>query len=129
VSVKQALSPGGRHEGNSRIRRGSASSRAGRSLAPRSPAGGPRRDRCAASDFDEKTGRIAANHLNYAPDKYDFTEYFEDRTFDGIRLAARRLGYNADAQGKAGPKLSETLYEEIRWKVSLPESLSAPPAP
>lgn len=78
--------------------------------------------------FDENTGRLAANHLNYAPDKYDFTEYLDDRTFDGIRLAARRLSYNADAQGKTGPKLSETLYEEARWNVSLPASLFQPPA-
>jgi len=78
--------------------------------------------------FDEKTGRLAANHLNYAPGKYDFTEYLDDRMFEDLRLASRRLGYNADESGKTGPKISETLYEDIQFNVELPESLFAPPA-
>ena len=77
--------------------------------------------------FDAKSGRLCANHLNYAPDKYDFTEYFDDQLVDGIRVSARRHGYDADARGKSGPKFSEILYEEIRTNVALAEMLFAPP--
>lgn len=78
--------------------------------------------------FDEKTGRLAANHLNYDSGKYDFTEYFDDRMVEDLRLASRRLGYNADESGKTGPKISETLYEDIQFNVPLAESLFASPA-
>lgn len=61
--------------------------------------------------FDEKTGRLAANHLNYAPDKYDFTESFYDRTFDGIQLAARRVGLQRRRPRKDRP---ETFGDALR---------------
>lgn len=73
--------------------------------------------------FDAKSGRLVANHLNYEPGKYDFTEYLDERLIDGLRLATRRYGYGADARGKVGPRVSEIEYEEIRFDVPLADSL------
>ena len=78
--------------------------------------------------FDAKSGRLVANHLNYAPRKYDFTEYLDEQVVDGLRLATRRHGYDADARGKVGPRVSEIVYEEIRFGVPLADSLFALPA-
>jgi len=77
--------------------------------------------------FDTKTGRLCANHLNYEADQYDFSEYFDDQSFSGVRVATRRRGYSADASGKTGPLVSETLYEQVRFDVPLPDSLFSPP--
>lgn len=76
--------------------------------------------------FDTKTGRLCANHLNYGPDKYDFTEYLDEKSIDGLRLSTRRLGFDADARGKSAPKISETRYEDIRFNVPMPETLTSP---
>ncbi len=73
--------------------------------------------------FDAKTGRLCANHLNYGPGQYDFTEYHDDVDIGGMRVSTRRLGYRADARGRRGPKVSEILYEEIRRNVPLEDVL------
>ncbi len=78
--------------------------------------------------FDVKSGRLVANHLNYAPGKYDFTEYLDERLVDGLRLATRRHGYGADTRGKVGSRVSEIEYEEIRFGVPLADSLFGLPA-
>lgn len=78
--------------------------------------------------FDAKSGRLVANHLKYAPGKHDFTEYRDEKVVDGLRLATRRYGYDADARGKIGPRVSEIVYEEIRFGVPLADSLFALPA-
>lgn len=75
--------------------------------------------------FDARTGRLCANHLNYAPGKYDYTEYLDDKNVDGLRLSTRRYGYNADAHGKIGPRISETVYEQISTNKELPPALFA----
>ncbi len=77
--------------------------------------------------FDAKTGRLCANHLNYGPGQYDFTEYHDDADIGGMRVATRRLGYGADARGRQGPKVSEILYEEIRTNVPLEDALFVVP--
>jgi hypothetical protein len=78
--------------------------------------------------FDTKSGRLCANHLKYATDKYDFTEYADDTTVDGIRFATLRTDYEADARGKAGPRISEILYEDVRFNTDLPDAVfSVPP--
>jgi hypothetical protein len=80
--------------------------------------------------FDVRNGRLCANHLRYGPERYEFTEYDDDRTADGIRYAARRTDYEADAAGKAGPKISEILYDDVRFDIVLPDSVFAvPPVP
>lgn len=78
--------------------------------------------------FDRASGRLVANHLNYAPGKYDSTEYLDERLVDGLRLATRRLGYDADARGKVGPRVSEIVYEEIQFDVPLADSLFGLPS-
>ncbi len=75
--------------------------------------------------FEAGSGRLRANHLTYAPGKYDFTEYLDDRPVGALRLSTRRYGYDADAKGKKGSKVSEILYEEIRTNVPLDSGLFA----
>ncbi len=77
--------------------------------------------------FDTTTGRLCANLLNYENGKYDFTEYYDDQTVSLVRVATRRRGYGADANGKRGPLTSEILYDQIRFDVPAPDSLFAPP--
>jgi len=73
--------------------------------------------------FDSKSGRLCASHFKREPAKFDFSEHLEEKTFDGIRLATKRLGYGADAAGKKGPRISETIYEDVRFDVPLEDRL------
>ena len=73
--------------------------------------------------FDAESGRLTANHLQYEPGKYDSTEYHDDVEVGGLRFASRRLGFAADANGRVGPRVSEIVYENIRFGVPLPEAL------
>ncbi len=73
--------------------------------------------------FDPETGRIVCNHLEYAPGKFDWTEYYDEKPVGRLIFSTRRVGYNADANGRVGPKLSETLYEDIQSNVDLPANL------
>jgi hypothetical protein len=75
--------------------------------------------------FDSKSGRLCANHLTYGPEQYDYTEYHDDKTVDGLRLSTRRLGYKADARGKKGSPFSEIRYDEIRFDGDMPGTLFA----
>ncbi len=77
--------------------------------------------------FDPKTGRLAANHLEYAPGKFDWTEYFDEKPMGALLLSTKRIGYDADANGKVGPKRSETSYDEIQTNVDFPKDLFKPP--
>ncbi len=77
--------------------------------------------------FDPQTGRLACNHLEYAPGKYDWTEYFDEKPFGSLVMATRRVGYDANANGKVGPKRSETTYEEIKTNVEFPRAWFKPP--
>ncbi|MDQ2980218.1 MAG: hypothetical protein M3R62_13460 [Acidobacteriota bacterium] len=79
--------------------------------------------------FDTKTGRLTANHLNYDSGRYDFTEYSDDKTFSGVRLATHRRGFNADAKGKTGPQTTDTIYEDVRFDVPVSNSMFVPPRP
>ncbi|MEO8190691.1 MAG: hypothetical protein ABI682_10160, partial [Acidobacteriota bacterium] len=79
--------------------------------------------------FDTKTGRLCANHLNYDNGKYDFTEYYDDRSISGVRVATRRRGFTADATHKTGTLISETVYDQIRFDVPVPDSMFSPPKP
>jgi hypothetical protein len=73
--------------------------------------------------FDTKTGRLTSNLLEYGPGEYDYTEYIDDRQVEDLRLPARRFGYGADEKGKRGPKVSEIVYENVRFGVPLDEAL------
>ena len=75
--------------------------------------------------FDSRDGRLCANHLTYGPDKYDYTEYYDEKTVGGLRLSTRRLGYHADARGKVGSPFSEIRYDDIRFDGALPRALFA----
>jgi hypothetical protein len=77
--------------------------------------------------FDTKTGRLAANHLNYDSGRFDFTEYYDDKTFEGVRVATHRKGFNGDAKGKAGRQTTDTVYEDVRFNVPVDDSMFAPP--
>ena len=79
--------------------------------------------------FDTKTGRLCANHLNYESGKYDFTEYYDDQSISGVRIATRRRGFTADATHKTGTLVSETVYDQVRFDVPAPDSLFSPPKP
>ncbi|CAN5417981.1 hypothetical protein BH20VER3_BH20VER3_04400 [soil metagenome] len=71
--------------------------------------------------FDPKTGRLAANHLEYAAGKFDWIEYFEEKPVGAMLLSTKRVGYDADANGRVGPKRSETTYDEIQTNVEFPK--------
>lgn len=71
--------------------------------------------------FDPQTGRLAANHLEYAPGKFDWTEYFDEKPVGALFLSTKRVGYDADANGRVGPKRSETTYDEIQTNVDFPK--------
>lgn len=77
--------------------------------------------------FNPENGRLVANHLHYAPGKYDWTEYFDEKTFGGLTLSTRREGYDADANGRTGPKQSEITYDQIETNVELSPELFQPP--
>ncbi|MEO5722153.1 MAG: DUF6503 family protein [Chthoniobacterales bacterium] len=71
--------------------------------------------------FDPQSGRLVANHLEYESGKFDWTEYFDEKTIGKMLLSTKRVGYNADAHNKTGPKRSETTYDEIQTDVDFPK--------
>ena len=73
--------------------------------------------------FDAGTGRLLCNHLQYEPEKFDWTEYFDEKSVEGLIFATRRVGFNADATGKIGSKQSEIIYDQIRRNVQLDPGL------
>ena len=77
--------------------------------------------------FDPQTGRLACNHLQYEPDKYDLTEYYDEKPVGSMLLSTRRVGYTADANGKVGQKRSETTYDQIETNVEFPKDLFQKP--
>lgn len=79
--------------------------------------------------FDVKTGRLCAAHLNYETDKHDFTEYSDDQSVSGVRIATRRRGFTADATKKTGTLVAETVYDQVRFDVPTPDSMFSPPKP
>ena len=79
--------------------------------------------------FDARSGRLTANHLTYAPGKHDYTEYHDDMVVDGITLARRRLGFEADATRRKGERTSEIVYEDVKFAVPLDASVFAAPRP
>lgn len=78
--------------------------------------------------FDSKSGRLCANHLTYGPEKYDYTEYHDDKTVEGLRLSTRRLGYRADARRKTGSPFSEIRYDDVVFNGDMPAGLFSPAA-
>ncbi len=77
--------------------------------------------------FDSQSGRLVANHLEYAAGKFDWTEYYDEKPLGALLLATKRVGYDADANGKVGPKRSETTYDEMQTDVALDPKLFAFP--
>ena len=73
--------------------------------------------------FDRKTGRLVANNLKYEADKYDYTEYSDERPVAGLLLPMRRFGYAGNAKGRTGRRTSEILYEDVRFDVPFPPAL------
>ncbi len=73
--------------------------------------------------FDPQTGRLVANHLQYEADKWDWTEYYDEKPVGAMLLSTRRVGFTADANGKVGPKRSETTYDQIETNVTFPKNL------
>lgn len=77
--------------------------------------------------IEPKTGRLAANLLMYAAGRYDWTEYHDEKTVGALTLSTLRRGFNADANGKVGPKQSEITYDQIETNVTFSPGLFAPP--
>ena len=77
--------------------------------------------------FDPQTGRIVCNHLQYESAKWDWTEYFDEKPVGSMLLSTRRVGYEADANGKIGTKRSETTYDQIETNVEFPKDLFQKP--
>ncbi len=77
--------------------------------------------------FDPQTGRLACNHLQYEADKWDWTEYYDEKAVGSMLLSTRRVGYTADANGKVGQKRSETTYDQIETNVEFPRDLFKAP--
>ena len=77
--------------------------------------------------IEPKTGRLAANLLLYAVGRYDWTEYLNEKTIGALTLSTMRRGFNADANGRVGPKQSEITYDQIETNVTFSPDLFAPP--
>lgn len=76
--------------------------------------------------LDAKSGRLAANIIEYEPGKFDYTEYIDDQQAGPFRLPMRRNGFHATRTGKEGPRQSEIVYENIRFDVPLDAALFDP---
>ncbi|HSH37296.1 MAG TPA: DUF6503 family protein [Chthoniobacterales bacterium] len=77
--------------------------------------------------IDPQTGRLLANHLQYEADKWDWTEYYDEKPLVSLLISTRRVGYAADANGKIGPKRSETIYDQLESNVEFPRDLFKAP--
>jgi len=77
--------------------------------------------------IDATSGRLVGTHLLYAPGKYDWTEYFDEKNIGGLVFNTRRVGYDADANGKVGPKQSQATYDEIQTNVEFSGDLFKAP--
>jgi len=81
--------------------------------------------------FDARTGAWLGTHVDYGSSRgsgrFEVTELSESRSFDGLRLATRRVCLPADANGKTGPAFSETVYEDVQFNVAMDEGLFAIP--
>lgn len=77
--------------------------------------------------FDAKTARLVANLLQYSPDRWDYTEYYDEKPIGAMLLSTHRKGYDADAHGKRGPMQSEIWYDQIRTNEPLLPVLFEPP--
>lgn len=73
--------------------------------------------------IDPQTGRLVCNHLQFEADKWDWTEYYDEKPVGQMLLSTRRVGYKADANGKIGPKISEITYDQIETDVAFPKDL------
>ncbi len=69
--------------------------------------------------IDPRSGCLLANHLEFAPGKFDWTEYYDEKPVGQLLLSVRRVGYIRDAKGKVGPKQSEITYDQSRptWTI------------
>lgn len=77
--------------------------------------------------FDSKSGRLVANLLQYASDRYDYTEYYDDKPVGALLLSTRRQGYDATVHDKRGPMQSQIWYDQIRVNEPLLPVLFQPP--
>lgn len=77
--------------------------------------------------FDPQTGRLVANHLEFGPGKFDWTDYYNEKPVGPLLLSVRRVGYNADAKGKVGPKQTEITYDQFKVNVDYPPEYFEPP--
>lgn len=69
--------------------------------------------------FEAESGRLVRNHLRYDGDKYDLTDYLDERVVSGLAIAAKRISYASDEKGTALVKVSEVVYDDIRFDVPL----------
>ena len=76
--------------------------------------------------FDPQTGRLVCNHLEYEAGKYDWGEYYDEKPVGSLLVATRRVGYEADANGKVGPKRAETTYDQFATNVEFARDLFKP---
>jgi hypothetical protein len=77
--------------------------------------------------FDSQSGALRAARVDVSPDKSFFFEFFDGKTFDGLRLPTRIRQSTMDASGKKGPMVSESTVDELRFNVPLDDSLFAIP--
>ncbi len=77
--------------------------------------------------IEPQNGRLVANNLEFAPGKFDWTEYYDEKPIGQLLLSVRRVGYNADAKGKVGPKQSEITYDQFKTNVDYPPDYFEPP--
>lgn len=77
--------------------------------------------------IDPQNGRLVCNHLEYMPGKYVWGEYYDEKRVGALLLSTRRVGYEADANGKVGPKQAEMTYDQIETNIEFPRDLFKPP--
>lgn len=73
--------------------------------------------------IDPKNGRLVCNHLEYMPGRYVWGEYYDEKRVGALRLSTRMDGYEANANGKMGPKQSEMTYDQIETNVEFSKDL------
>lgn len=73
--------------------------------------------------FSPEDYRLVANHLQYGPDDYSYTEYVDYRRIDGIHMPTRRYGYRSGPNYERFEQTSEIFYDDVQFDVRLPDSL------
>lgn len=71
--------------------------------------------------FEPGTGKLLANSFNGKDNYWDFTDYEQFETVNGLKLPAVRKGYAATGLNKPGRQISESKHFNIAFDADLPK--------